>query len=241
MASKATEADLGSVFDHKDGLRTQDQSAVCPEMPSLQMQLIVVALEFQDREVFTLNFTPTMMDAIRGLGIFEHFHEGGPVQMWLKGLGLHRGHVVDLLGRLALVFTLTGARKRSDHPTNWKGVDLFGEDFGGTTWSVFKASSVSAREQPSFGFVSVVEQGFSGGHLEKFGVEGASIEGQLVGLQGWDFGGGAHGIDAILREIGTTDLRGRTRASILDAVRDFGHIRLYGTVSAGFAICGHGT
>ena len=117
----------------------------------------------------------------------------------------------------SLVFTLTGARKRSDDPTHGKGVDLFGEDFGGTTWSVFEASSVSAREQPSFGFVSVVEQGFSGGHLEKFGVEGASIEGQLVGLQGWDFGGGAHGIDAILRESGTIDLRGRTRTSILDA------------------------
>ena len=161
--------------------------------------------------------------------------------MWLKGLGLHRGHVVDLLSRLALVFTLTGARKRSDHPTHRKGVNLFGEDFGGAAWAIFEASGVSAREQPSFCFVSVVEQGFSCGHLEKFGVERASIEGQLVGLQGWDFGGGAHGIDAILREIGTTDLRGRTRASILDAVRDFGQKRLYGTVSAGFAICGHGT
>ena len=238
--AKATEADLESVFDHKDGLRTQDQSAVCPEMPSLQMQLIVVALEFQDREVFTLVFTPTMMDAIRGLGIFEHFHEGGPVQMWLKGLGLHRGHVVDLLGRLALVFTLTGTEeKRSPHELEgcrplrrglrWHNLGRIQSE------QCVRQGTAKLRLRIRCG------AGFSGGHLEKFGVEGASIEGQLVGLQGWDFGGGAHGIDAILREIGTTDLRGRTRASILDAVRDFGQKRLYGTVSAGFAICGHGT
>jgi hypothetical protein len=154
---------------------------------------------------------------------------------------LHRGHVVDLFGRFALVFALTGTRKRSDHPTHRKGVNLFREDFGGAARTVFEASGVSAREQPSFCFVSVVEQGFSGSHLEKFGVERASIKGQLIGLQGWNFGGSTHGDDAILREIGTTDLRGRTRASILDAVRDFGQKRLYGTVSAGFAICGYGT
>ena len=108
--------------------------------------------------------------------------------MWLKGPGLHRSHVVDLFGRLAFVFTLTGARKRSDHPTHREGVNLFGEDFRGATWAVFEASGVATGEQPSFCFVSVVEQGFSGCHLEKFGVERASIEGQLIGLQGWNFG-----------------------------------------------------
>jgi hypothetical protein len=181
------------------------------------MQLIVVTLEFQDREILGFFFTPTMMDAIWRLGIFEHFHESGPVQMSLEGLGLNRSHVVDFFGRFAFVLTLPGTWKGSNHATHWKGVNLFREDFGGTAWSIFKPSGVSAREQPSFGFVSVVEQGFASGHPEKFGVKGASIEGQLVGLQGWDFGGGAHGIDAILRESGTIDLRGRTRTSILDA------------------------
>lgn len=53
-----------SFFDHENGLRTQHQSAVCSEVPSLQMELVVVSLEFQDREVFTFCITPTMVDAI---------------------------------------------------------------------------------------------------------------------------------------------------------------------------------
>ena len=142
--------------------------------------------------------------------------------MRLEGLGLHRSHVIDFFGCLALVFPLTSTWKGSDHATDWKRVNFFRKDFGRAARAVFKAGGVTAREQPGFGFISIVKKGFPSGHLKKFGVERASIKGQLVGLQGWNLGGGTHGVDAILREFGTTDLRGRTRASILDARLDFG-------------------
>ena len=137
--------------------------------------------------------------------------------MRLEGLCLHRSHVIDFFGRFALVFPFTSTRKGRDHATDRKGVNLFGENFGRTARAVFKASGVPTWKQPGFGFISIVEQGLSSGHLEKFRVQRASVEGQLVGLQGWNFGGGTHDIDAVLREFGTTDLRGRTRTSILDA------------------------
>ena len=41
-------ANVVSLFDHEDGLGAKDQSAVRPEMPGLQMQLVVVPLELQD-------------------------------------------------------------------------------------------------------------------------------------------------------------------------------------------------
>lgn len=108
--------------------------------------------------------------------------------MRLKGLRLHRSHVIDFFGCFALVFPFTSTRKGSDHATDWKGVNLFREDFGRTARTVFKASGVPAWEQPRFGFITVVEQGLTSCHLKEFGVERASVEGQLVRLQGWNFG-----------------------------------------------------
>ena len=128
-----------------------------------------------------------MMDAIRGLGIFEHFHEGGPVQMWLKGLGLHRSHVVDLFGRLAFVFTLTGAGREAITPRTGR-VSTSSERTSVAQLGPYSKRAVwPPGNSQGFCFVSVVEQGFRVATW-KNSVERASIEGQLIGLQGWDFG-----------------------------------------------------